>query len=160
MVSIVVAVASNGIIGGNNTLLWHIGEDMRMFRRLTTGHTVIMGRRTFESLGRPLPNRRNIVITSSLKEIDGCETARSLDEALKMASDEEETFIIGGGSVYREALPKCTRLYLTEVHRAYEGDVSFPEIDRDIWRETSRQDFSRGEKFEYPFSFVVLERKS
>lgn len=158
MLSIVVAVAENGIIGKDNSLLWHIREDMRMFRALTSSHMVIMGRKTFESLGRPLPNRRNVVISSSLSNIDGCDVVHSVDEARKLASGEEEAFIIGGARIYSQFIDLADRMYITEVHHPYEGDASFPEFDKSVWREVSRQDFERGEEYGYPFSFVVLER--
>ena len=160
MVSIIVAVAENGVIGDRNSLLWHISEDLRNFKRVTSGHPVIMGRKTFESLGRPLPNRKNVVITRQDIEIEGCEVVHSLEEALGVFSVEEEVFVIGGAQIYREALPIADRFYLTRVHHKYEGDTSFPEWDASEWRVIESESFERGEKYEYPFTIEVLERIS
>ena len=158
MVSVIVAVAENGVIGDKNSLLWHISEDLRNFKRVTSGHPVIMGRKTFESLGRPLPNRKNVVITRQDIEIEGCEVVHSLEEAIGMFPAEEEVFVIGGAQIYREALPIADRFYLTKVHHSYEGDTSFPEIDYSAWREVSREEFARGEEYEGAFTFIDLER--
>lgn len=178
MISIIVAIASNGAIGRNNQLLWHISEDLRYFKRITAGHTVIMGRKTWESIGRPLPNRRNIVISRSIDagKLAGAEVYRSLEEAVEAASannnhqpvglstnnpsGESLIFIIGGGEIYRQALPLVDRLYLTLVHTPIEdADTFFPVIDYTRWNEISRESFPHGEKFEHQFDFVVLERK-
>lgn len=158
MVSIIVAIAENGVIGDKNALLWNIKEDMRRFRTTTTGHPVIMGRKTFESIGRPLPKRTNVVITRGDTTFEGCEVAHSLEEAIAMFPAEEEIFIIGGAQIYAQALPLADRLYLTIVHSDYEGDTSFPEINYSEWRELSRQEFERGEEYDSPFSFIDLER--
>ncbi|MDR2358767.1 MAG: dihydrofolate reductase [Prevotellaceae bacterium] len=156
--SIIVAVARNRAIGKNNRLLWHISEDLRYFKQITSGHTVIMGRKTFESIGKPLPNRTNIVISRTLPAENHINVAPDLNAALSQCRNDTEVFIIGGGSVYREALPLAHRLYLTEVHADYEGDTFFPEIDRHCWEEISRQDFPNGAAFPHPFSFVVYRR--
>ncbi len=188
--NIIVAVAQNGIIGGNNCLLWHISEDLRRFKRLTTGCPVIMGRKTFESIGRPLPARRNIVISRQAGlHIDGCEVFPSLVKALEacgcrtagsagsglagsagsagsgLAGSDcggdvlRDVFVIGGGEIYRQAMPLCDRILLTRVMHPYEGDTRFPEIDPAQWRVTDREEFARGEKFPYPFVFETLERR-
>lgn len=159
MVSLIVAIAENGVIGDKNTLLWNLKEDMRRFRTITTGHPVIMGRKTFDSIGRPLPKRTNVVITRGDTTYEGCEMAHSLEEAISMFPKEEEVFIIGGAQIYEQALPLADKLYLTIVHRNYEGDTSFPKFDLAEWRELSREDFERGEEFDAPFSFIDLERK-
>lgn len=158
MISIIVAIAENGVIGDKNALLWNIKEDMRRFRTTTTGHPVIMGRKTFESIGRPLPKRTNVVVTRGDTTFEGCEIVHSLEEAIAMFPDEEEVFIIGGAQIYAQALSLADRLYLTIVHRNYEGDTSFPEIDYSEWREISRQEFERGEEYNNPFTFIDLER--
>ena len=159
MVSIIVAVAQNGTIGDKNSLLWHIKEDMRFFRTTTSGHAVIMGRKTFESLGsKPLPKRTNIVITHQDVEFDGALTAHSLKEAIAMAEGDEEIFIIGGAQIYAQALECADRLYLTLVERDYEGDTSFPELDYRYWQLVAEQRHERGEEFEYPFSFLTFDR--
>ncbi len=158
--SIIVAIARNGVIGSDNRLLWHISEDLRRFKAITSGHTVIMGRKTYESIGRPLPNRRNIIITRDVnREYAGCEIASSLNNALAMTHSEEEVFIIGGGQVYAEALPFAARLYLTLVDADYEGDTRFPNIQQDAWIETLHETHARGEKFDKPFEFINLVRR-
>ncbi len=152
IISLIAAVAKNNIIGGGNTLLWDIPEDMKYFLDTTRGHTVIMGRKTYESIGRPLPKRKNIVITrDATYGAQGIEVVTSLEEALRLASleqgrefeenqDEVEVFIIGGGEIYRQAMDKANKLYITEVHQDFEGDTLFPIIDKSIWQETSRND--------------------
>ncbi len=159
MVSIIVAVAENGTIGDKNNLLWHISEDLKHFKAITSGHPVIMGRRTYESLGRPLPNRENVVITRQPLTIEGCRVVHSLDEAIALFSAEEEVFIIGGAQIYREALPIADRLYLTRVECSYEGDTHFPAWNVDEWRLRSSERHERGDKFEYPFVFDYYERR-
>ena len=154
MLSLIVAVAENGVIGRNNSLPWHISEDLRYFKQITSGKTVIMGRKTFQSIGRPLPNRINIVITRDPHfHAEGIVIARSLDDALAKAGD-GEAMVIGGSSLFLEALPRADRFYLTEIHRAYDGDVQFPAWDRHPWRETAR----RRVEGDPDISFVVLER--
>lgn len=158
MISIIVAIADNGIIGDKNALLWNIKEDMRRFRTTTTGHPVIMGRKTFESIGRPLPKRTNVVITRGDNTFEGCEVAHSLEEAIAMFPKEEEVFIIGGAQIYSQALSIADKLYLTIVHRNYEGDTAFPKFDMAEWREISREEFERGEEYDGAFTFIDLER--
>ena len=131
MISIIVAVAENGVIGDKNALLWHISEDLKHFKSVTTGHPVVMGRKTFESLGRPLPNRTNVVITRQRLEIPGCTVVHSLEEAVMLFPKDEEVFVIGGAQIYAEALPLARRFYLTRVFRAYEGDTKFPRMGRE-----------------------------
>lgn len=159
MISIIAAVAENGIIGDRNALLWHISEDMRRFRSITTGHPVVMGRKTFESLGRPLPNRTNIVITRSDRHFEGCTTVHSLEEAVAMFPPEEEIFVIGGAQIYAQALPIADRMYLTVIHHPYEGDTAFPDWDAAQWVATAETHFDRGAGFEHPFTFVDYRRK-
>lgn len=160
MVSIIVAIAQNGTIGDKNSLLWHIKEDMRFFRTTTSGHPVIMGRKTFESLGsKPLPKRTNIVITRADREFEGALTAHSLEEAIRMAGDDPEIFIMGGAQIYREALNVADRMYITHVERDYEGDTSFPEIDYSQWRLVDVVRHERGEEYESPFEFRTYDRK-
>lgn len=159
MVSIIVAIAQNGTIGDKNSLLWHIKEDMRFFRTTTSGHAVIMGRKTFESLGsKPLPKRKNIVITRAERDFEGAFTAHSLQEAIAMAEGDEEIFIIGGAQIYAEALSVADRMYITRVERDYEGDTSFPEIDYTKWQLVSEERYERGEEFDAPFAFLCYDR--
>ena len=158
MISIIVAVAKNGVIGDKNSLLWHITEDMRFFKRTTSGHPVIMGRKTYESLGRPLPNRVNVVISRTIKEIEGCTVVGSLEEAVALFPSEEEVFIIGGAQIYAIALDVADRFYLTRVEHDYQGDTSFPEWNQSKWSLRSREEFEHGEKYPYPFAFELYER--
>jgi len=153
--SVIVAVAENGVIGRDNALPWHISEDLRYFKQTTLGKPVIMGRKTFESIGKPLPGRTNIVVSRNPDwRAQGVETAASLEEALRHCPD-SEVFVIGGASLFAEALGKAQRLYLTEVHRAYDGDVRFPQWRRDQWREVAR----RRVETDPPISFVMYERR-
>ena len=159
MISIIVAVAKNGVIGDKNSLLWHLREDMIHFRTTTSGHPVVMGRKTYDSIGRPLPKRTNVVITRDTNlAIEDCTVVHSLDEAVAMFDKSEEVFIIGGAQIYKQALPLADRIYLTVIDKEYEGDTSFPEIDYSAWNEISREEHSGGEEFEHPFAFITLER--
>ena len=159
MVSIIVAIAQNGTIGDKNSLLWHIREDMRFFRTTTSGHPVIMGRKTFESLGsKPLPKRTNIVITRADREFEGALTAHSLEEAIRMAGEDEEIFVMGGAQIYAEALLVVDRMYITHVEHDYEGDTSFPEIDYSKWKLVDVVRHERGEEYEHPFEFRTYDR--
>ncbi|WP_265855868.1 dihydrofolate reductase [Pedobacter sandarakinus] len=158
--SIAVAVGENFAIGKNNQLLWHMPADLKFFKKTTTGHTVVMGRKTFDSVGRPLPNRRNIVITraASLK-IEGAEVVNSLDEALEITKNEEKpVFIVGGAEIYRQALPLVNTLYLTTIHHTFDADTFFPEIDRTEWQVMSVEHHKADEKNIYDYTFELLER--
>ncbi|MBG8551950.1 dihydrofolate reductase [Hymenobacter guriensis] len=161
MTALVVAVADNGVIGGENKLLWHLPLDLKHFKQLTQGHPVIMGRRTFESIGRPLPNRTNIVVTRQTDwQAEGCRVANSVLEALEMAAPlDEQVFVIGGGEIYRQALPAADVVYLTEVHHDFEGDVTFPDLTPGDWREENRERHEPDAKHAYAFSFVTLRRR-
>jgi dihydrofolate reductase len=137
---LIAAVAHNRVIGADNRLPWRLPDDMRRFRDLTTGHSVIMGRRTWESIGKPLPGRQNIVVTRVPgRAAPDVGFASSLDAALDMANRPEPVFVIGGEALYREALPRADLLYLTEILRDFEGDARFPDFDRSRWREVSRE---------------------
>jgi len=161
MISIIVAIAENLAIGKNNDLLWHIPGDLKYFKRITSGHPVIMGKRTYLSLPRrPLPNRRNIVITDIAGEtIDGCEMAYSITGAMDLVNPEEENFIIGGASVYKQFLPFTDRLYLTRVHKGFDGDVFFPTVDFTQWQRISKEDHGPDEQNDFAFSYEVYDRK-
>lgn len=158
-ISVIVAIAQNNVIGANNQLLWHISADLKRFKALTTGHTVIMGRKTYQSIGRPLPNRKNIVISRNASFIaEGCTVCTSLNEAIKLCANETEVFIMGGGEIYRQALPLANKLYLTKVHGSYNGDTFFPEIDTNKWCIIlEQQGTPTAEGLEY--TFIDLERK-
>ena len=158
MISIIVAIASNNTIGSANSMPWHLPEDFRHFKQVTMGKAVIMGRKTYESIGRPLPGRRNIVITrNTTLRIEGCEMASSLDEAIALCNPAEENFIIGGGEIYRQAMPLADKLYITHIAAEFEGDTRFPTIGPE-WKEIAREEFPCGEKFPHPFAFVDYER--
>ena len=162
MISIIVAIAENMAIGKNNDLLWHIPADLKRFKIITSGHPVIMGKRTWESLHRrPLPNRRTIVITDLQGEvIDDCEMAYSITEAMEKCNPEEENFIIGGASVYRQFLPLANRLYLTFVRKSFEADVFFPEIDFSQWTLVSKEEFQPDEVNDFAYSNETYDRIS
>jgi dihydrofolate reductase len=157
-ISIIVAIAQNYAIGMNNDLLWHISEDLKRFKQLTSGHTVVMGKRTYYSLPfRPLKNRTNIVITDiEGEEIDGCVMAYSIENAIEKMDSDKENFIIGGGSVYRQFIPYAQKIYLTIVHKDFEADTFFPEIDFSQYQETFCEKHE-GEAFDY--TFLNITRK-
>jgi len=157
VISIIVAIAENNAIGKDNQLLWHIPEDLKRFKRLTTGHTIVMGKRTFESLPiRPLPNRRSIVITDIPGEvIEGCEMAYSIEEAISKMDPGKENFIIGGGSVYRQFLPLADKFYLTMVHQSFEADTFFPEIPYSEWTILSKEE---GDDGKLKYTFIEMDR--
>ena len=159
-ISLIVAVAQNGIIGTGGTMPWHITEDFAHFKAVTLGHSVVMGRKTYESIGRPLPRRRNIVITRNTDlRIEGCEMAPSLEAAIEMCAGEEEVFVIGGGEIYRQAMPLAHKLYITHVGVSVVGDTRFPEIAPAEWQEVWREEWQRGKEFKHPFAFVNYERR-
>ena len=157
-ITIVVAIASNYAIGKNNQLLWHLPKDLKHFKDITAGGTVIMGRKTFDSVGKPLPKRRNIVITRQAIDIAGCEVVNSLDAAMALCKDEAEVFIVGGAEIYRQAMHICNRIYLTIVHHSFDADTFFPEIDYQEWQEMAHEDHLTDEKHAFPYSFITLER--
>ncbi len=160
MISIIAAIANNNVLGKNNKLIWHLPADLKRFKKITSGHCVIMGRKTFESLGKPLPNRTNIIVTRNKNfKAEGCFIAHSIADALFLAKADEHPFILGGANIYQQALAYADILDLTLVHHDFEGDVFFPEIDVTIWKETSRQDFKADAKNKYDYSFVRFERK-
>ncbi len=162
MISIIVAIAENYAIGKNNDLLWHLPEDMKRFKKVTTGHKVIMGKKTYLSLPfRPLRNRENIVITDIPGEIfDGCTIVYSIKEALGKCDVGEECFIIGGASVYQQLLPFTNRLYITWVHKEFDGDVFFPVIDFNEWQIVSQEDFPFDHLLGFAYSYVVYDRRN
>ena len=159
MISIIVAVAENGTIGDRNTLLWHISEDLKHFKALTSGHPVIMGRKTYESLGRPLPNRTNVVLTrgDGLFPVRG--SVRPLDGARPLFPAGAALSVIGGPLIYPRALPLPLRLYLTRVCHPYEGDTSFPDWDESEWRLISSEAHPCGREYPHPFVFECWERR-
>ena len=159
-ISIIVAVAENFAIGKNNNLLFHLPNDLKRFKEITSGHTLVMGRNTLFSLPKwPLPNRRHIVITDKKDDVfPGCELVFSIGEAIEKIKNEKEVFVIGGGMVYRQFYPIAGKLYLTLVHQSFDADVYFPEINYSEWNEISREDFY-DVKNGFNYSYLNLERK-
>ncbi len=156
--TIVVAISQNHVIGKDNQLLWHLPADLKHLKVITTGHTVIMGRKTYDSVGKPLPNRRNIIITRTELAIPGCEVVNSIEGAFTLCEIEAEVFILGGAEIYRQAMPLTDRIYLTIVHQDFNGDSFFPAIDKEVWKQVSREDHQSDEKNKLPYSFITLER--
>ncbi len=161
-ISIIVAIAENNGIGKNNDLLWHISADLKRFKKITLDHTVIMGKNTFLSLPvRPLKNRRNIVITDNPDDhFEGCVTVFSVEEAIKNCNENEESFVIGGASVYRQFLPYTDRLYLTLVNRSFDADTFFPALVAGEWEEVSREVPEPDPRNDFTYEFVILKRKN
>ncbi|WP_430974312.1 dihydrofolate reductase [Sunxiuqinia rutila] len=159
-ISIIVAIAQNFAIGKNNDLLFHLPNDLKHFKEITSGHTIIMGRNTLLSLPKwPLPNRRHVIISDQPDDcFEGCEMVASIEEAIEKVKDEKEAFIIGGGMIYKQFYPLANKLYLTVVHQDFEADVYFPEIDYSNWEQESREDF-HDEKNGFDYSYINLVRK-
>jgi dihydrofolate reductase len=158
ILSIIAAIARNNIIGTGNKLPWHISEDLKHFKRITTGHFVFMGRKCYESIGKPLPGRSNIIITRNRAfSAPGCRVAHSIEEAIQFAEDnnESEAFIIGGGEIYRQSISLAARLYITQIHHHFKGDITFPEIKNE-WKEIKREDHPDGKPYSY--SFITYKR--
>jgi dihydrofolate reductase len=160
MLSIIVAVSENNVIGKDNDLIWKLPRDMKHFKETTTGHCIIMGRKTFESNGRPLPNRTNIIITRDKDfKAEACVVVHSLEDAIKEAKDDSEAFIIGGGVIYELTMPIVDRVYLTKIHHSFEGDTFFPELNMNEWNIIEERFFEPDEKNEYPFTILTLDKK-
>ena len=162
MLSIIVAKAKNNIIGKDNALIWHLPEDLKRFKRLTTGHTIIMGRKTFESLGRVLPNRYHVILTNNTKWKVDNENVEVINDITKLSTyieSDEESFVIGGGAIYKLLMPYCKKMYITEINTEFEGDVKFPEIDKNIWKEIEREKGPNDEKNDFSYDYVTYERK-
>jgi len=163
--ALIVAMAKNHVIGINNNLPWHLSEDLKYFKRVTMGKPIIMGRKTFESIGKPLPGRTNIVVTRNANyQVEGVKVVHSLKAAMELCESIavidgcEEAMVIGGAELYQQALPLADYLYLTEVHAEVEGDAFFPEFDRSDWQEIARENFRAVEPNPYNYSFMVLEK--
>lgn len=162
LLSLIVAASENNVIGKGNAIPWHLPDDLKFFRSKTEGHPIIMGRKCYESIGKPLPNRENIIVTrDQTYDAPGCEVSSSLDEAIMFAkkkTDREEIFVIGGGEVYAQALPFANRIYMTRVHATIDGDIFFPEIDAATWKEIERTEHPADDKHTFAFTFQTLER--
>ena len=158
--TIIAAIANNYALGKDNQLIWHLSEDLKRFKKLTTGHHIIMGRKTFESIGKALPNRTTIIITRNIayKQKD-CLIANSLSEALLLVKNDDSPYIIGGAQIYKQAIEIVDRLDITFVHHDFKADVFFPKIDLNIWKEISKETFEISEQNKFRYSFVTFERK-
>lgn len=162
MLSIIVAKAKNNIIGKDNALIWHLPDDLKRFKRLTTGHNIIMGRKTFESLGRVLPNRHHIILCNDAQmniDDENVEILEDISMLDKYMKDEEEHFVIGGATMYRLLMPYCTKMYITEINKEFEGDVSFPEIDLNKWEEIEREQGPKDGINEFDYEYVTYVKK-
>lgn len=162
MISIIAAIGNNNVIGAKNSLPWRLPADLKYFKETTLGKTIVMGLKTFESVGaKPLPGRKNIILSNdeNYKAPSGCAIAKSVEDLLEMTKNEKEVMICGGASIYRQFLPIADRLYLTFIHHDFEGDVYFPEFDDNQWKEIKRTDNKADEKNPYDYSFVIFERK-
>ena len=160
--SIIVAAARNGVIGRDNELPWHLSADLKRFKRLTMGHHLLMGRRTFEAIGRPLPGRTNVVISRGRPDLpEDVVLVASLEEGLALArkAGETEAFVAGGAQIYKLALPQADRLYLTRIHRSFVGDAHFPDIDEDHWMLIAREDHEATPQTPGGYSFLTYERR-
>jgi dihydrofolate reductase len=158
-VALIAAVAKNGVIGAGNRLPWHLPDDLKHFRTLTSGHTVIMGRKTWDSIGKPLPNRQNIVVSRQAGLcLDGASVACSLEEALSIATRPDPVFVIGGEALYRSALPRAAVLYLTEIDRDFDGDARFPAFERAAWHEVARETRLPPSDEGFAYHFATYER--
>lgn len=158
-VSVIVAASANNVIGASGGLPWRLSEDLRRFKEITMGKPMIMGRLTFESIGRALPGRRSIVLTSdSDYQAEGCDVVTTPDAAFELAGDADEVMIIGGGNVYEQMLPMTDRIYLTRVHADIDGDTFFPEINEDEWRIVSSEPLPPNDERPFAISFQLLER--
>ncbi len=161
MLSIVVAKAKNNIIGKDNKIIWHLPEDLKHFKNLTTGHTIIMGRKTFESLGKPLPNRKHIIFSQNPDfkvDDENVEVVHSLLQIQDLIEGKEEVFVIGGAMIYNFLMPYVSKMYVTEIEKEFEGDTFFPSIDETIWKETSREKGLKDENNNLDYYFVTYER--
>ena len=161
MVTIIAAIAKNNALGKNNDLIWHLPADLKRFKRVTSGHYILMGRNTFESIGKPLPNRTSVIITRNDDYFkDGCFIANSIEKAIELVG-ENDAFIIGGAQIYKQALEKnvVDQLDITMVHKEFEADVFFPKIDLTIWEEVSRENFKADEKNKYDYSFISYQKR-
>ncbi len=158
-ISIIVAMAKNRVIGVNNTLPWHLPADLKHFKSLTMGHHMVMGRKTYESIGKPLPGRTSVVVSrNAILKIEGCITASSLEAAILACGNDEEIFVIGGAELYRQAISLADRIYLTEIDADIPGDARFTEFDSNAWQETERVSYAPDEKNAHPYHFVIFDK--
>lgn len=160
LLTMIAAAAENNALGKDNDLIWHISEDLKRFKRLTSGHAIIMGRKTFESMPKALPNRTNIVLTNKKEyQPEGATVVHTLEDALNLVKDDAQPFIIGGGEIYRLFMSYCDRIELTRVHYNFEADVFFPEIDLNQWKEIARENIAATNEQPYDYSYITFEKK-
>lgn len=161
--SIIVAKGENNVIGKDNDLIWHMPADLKHFKNTTMGHYIIMGRKTFEAMKKPLPGRTTIIITRNKDyKAEGCIIVHNLEDAFKVGKEnkQEEVFILGGAEIYKQTINLADKIYLTEIKESFEGDAFFPCIDYSTWNEAKREEFPADEKNPYPYAFVLLENQS
>ena len=161
MLSIIVAVAKNSVIGKNNQLIWHLPEDLKRFKKLTTGHTIIMGRRTFESLGRVLPNRKHVILCNDQKlkiDDENVEVLEDISMLDKYKNSDEENFIIGGATIYKLLMPMADKMYITHINEEFDGDVYFPQIDEKEWKKVSEETGPDDGVNNFEYKYVIYER--
>ncbi|UII54525.1 dihydrofolate reductase [Cytobacillus spongiae] len=159
MISLMWAMDENRVIGKDNQLPWHLPEDLKFFKRTTMGHPIAMGRKTFESIGKPLPGRENVIITRNQNyEQEGCKILHSIEELLHYSQTQNELFIIGGAEIFREALPYADRLYLTQINHSFDGDTFFPSFDRNEWKLVSKEKGIKNEQNPYDYEFQIYEK--
>lgn len=162
MITIIAAIGKNNALGKDNDLIWHLPADLKRFKKITSGHHILMGRNTFESIGKPLPNRTSVIITKNKQYVkEGCLVVNSIEEAIELSKEEPNVFIIGGAQIYKQALENnlVDKLDICLVHHEFEADVFFPEINKNVWKEESREDFKADEKNKYAYSFISYIRK-
>ena len=162
MLSIIVAVAKNNVIGKDNKLIWHLPEDLKRFKKLTTGHNIIMGRKTFESLGRILPNRKHIILCNDMKmnmKNENVEILEEISMLKKYIDSDEENFVIGGATIYKLLMPYSKKIYLTSINEDFEGDVYFPKIKEDEWKMIDREKGLKNEENPFDYEYITFERK-
>lgn len=158
MISLLVAIGKDRVMGKDNDLPWHLPEDLKWFKKVSMGHTIIMGRKTYESIGKPLPGRKNVIVTSDKSyEAEGCIITHSIDEALGQGGDEQ--IVIGGAKIFEQVLPRAGRIYLTYIDAEFDGDTYFPEMKEKEWEVTSKEKGIKNEKNPYDYYFMVYERK-
>jgi dihydrofolate reductase len=161
MIIQIAAASENNVLGKDNKIVWHLPDDYKRFKAITTGHYIILGRKTYESLGKPLPNRPHIIVTRKKGyKIEGCQTANSIEEAIKLAPKNENVFVIGGGEIYQQALHLTDKIELTRVHATIEGDTFFPEIRNDEWQLIKEEYHPKDEKHALDFTYQTFIRKN
>lgn len=161
MLSIIVAIAKNNAIGKDNKLLWHLPEDLKRFKKLTTGHNIIMGRKTFESLGRVLPNRHHIILCNDMEmniDDENVEVLEDISMLDKYINSDEENFVIGGATMYKLLMPYAKKMYITEIDKEFDGDVYFPEINKDEWTVTNREKGPKDNENDFEYEYVTYKR--